>query len=92
MAQVLPRLIGAKDFFAAPHANRAYLAREHVDYIVVLEPQIRIGSWRPFGTDGDAIADLPDVELVSSSGSVTVYAFGSARKEASAPTPSRCPL
>jgi len=90
--QVLSTLIGAKDFFADPESNQAYLTRHAVDYIVVLRPNLRVGSWRPFETDSSAIAALPGVEQVSSSSNVTIYAVGEPETDGGVSQPARCPV
>lgn len=90
--QVLSTLIGAKTFFGEPTANQAYLESHDVDYIVVLRPDLRVGSWRPFETDAPAIADLPGVEEVSSSPTVTIYSVGEPQADAGTSQPSRCPV
>ena len=89
--QVLSTLIGAKDFFGDPESNQAYLTQHDVDYIVVLRPDLRVGSWRPFETDTSALAALPGVEKVSSVPTVTIYAVGP-RTDTGAPPPARCPV
>ncbi len=90
--RVLPTVIGAKQFFHDPKAHRNFLAREQVDYIVVLRPGRKTGSLHPFPTDVDAIASLRGVHEISESGGVEIFAVGPTGTTATAAQPRRCPI
>ena len=92
MARVLPTLIGAREFFHDPRAHRAFLARENIDYIVVLKRKMLVGSLPPFPTDADAIAALPGVHEVYSSQPVTIFAVGPGQSATKESQPGRCPV
>lgn len=90
--RVLPTVIGAKQFFQDPKANRNFLIREQVDYIIVLRLGRQTGSLHPFPTDVDAIASLRGVHEISESPGVQIFAVGPTGRTATAAQPRRCPI
>ena len=94
MRRVLPIVITAKRFFAAPRAHRAFLTRERVDYVVVVRPGVWVGG-HPHAyprTNKAAIGSLAGVRLVSSGPYVAIYGVGSAAERKLRPQPRRCPI
>jgi hypothetical protein len=95
MARVLPVLVGAREFFRDPKANRRFLAQQRVEYVVVVEPGVWIGTAGgeiPAGSDVGAIASLPDVRPVFRGRRVTIFAVGSSAAARAGGQPRRCPL
>jgi hypothetical protein len=96
LARVLTVLNGATKFFDDPSANRTFLARERVDYIVVVSPGIWFG-WggtgrAPMPDDAGAVAALPNVQTAFRNGRVAIFAVGSKAAEPNDGQPRRCPL
>jgi hypothetical protein len=90
MSQVLPRLIGGRQFFADPRRNAAYLDREGIEYVVVLD-RVSVGSTRGVVYDADraALSELPGLRVVARQANATIYAYagGSAVRRGG---PGRC--
>ncbi len=91
---VLPVVVGARQFFAEPAANARFLERQAIDYVIVLEQGVWVGS--PAGTifretDAAAVASLPGLSRVAEGPNVTVYAVGPG-DVAFTGQPSRCAL
>jgi hypothetical protein len=95
MKRALNVLIAANEFFDDPEANRQFLTRERIQYIVVVKPGIWVGTAgprRPTEADADAVGSLPDVRAVSQSGRATVFAVGATAAAHARGQPARCPL
>jgi hypothetical protein len=95
LARVLPVLIGANRFFADPQANRDFLTRRNVDYLVIFDPNIWVGTngeRRPQEGDAEAVASLPSVHQVLRARNVSVFAVGLSGTARSGGEPRRCPL
>lgn len=94
MGRVLPTLIGAKEFFRDPAANRAFLGQHEIDYVVVVRRGARLGGHPDVfaGTDAAAIAALPKLRRVSRTRRVTIFAVGSSNASRAGGQPRRCPM
>jgi hypothetical protein len=95
MDKILPVLIGANEFFSDPAANRSFLDEEGIEYLVVVEPHVWVGTSgprMPQKGDADAIAALPGVEPVVRDRNVSIFRVGSNGRASSAELPRRCPL
>jgi hypothetical protein len=95
IGRVLRVLIGANEFFEDPQANRAFLARERVQYLVVVKPGLWLGSRgprAPAAGDAGAVAALPGVQEVFRDRRVTVFTVGAADTASAGEQPRRCPL
>jgi hypothetical protein len=93
LARVLPVLVGANEFFGDPSANREFLERERIEYLVVVKPNVWVGTAgprRPEAGDAKAVAALPGVRPVFRSRRVSIFAVGPSKHEARPPR--RCPL
>ena len=95
MGRVLPVVIGAREFFRDPGANRAFLARNRVEYVVIVRRDVWLGG-RPdvfLGTrDLSSFESLSGLREVSRTSLVTVFAVGSQRGADEGGHPARCPL
>ena len=92
MAQVLPRLIEAREFLGDPSAREGFLAQQNIDYVVVLKPKVLVGSLPPFRTRAGEIAGLKDTRIVYSSPRATVFAVGRGAMAVNESYPRRCAL
>jgi hypothetical protein len=95
MERVLPVLLGANRFFGEPSANREFLERQRIRYLVAVEPGVWIGTKgqrEPQTGDADAIASLPGVRPVFRDRLVSVFAVGSEAAVAAGGQPRRCSL
>jgi hypothetical protein len=95
LERILPVLIAANEFFADPQANRAFLARERIQYLVVVKPQIWIGTNGgrvPAEGDAEAVASLPDVHQVFRDSRVAIFSVGSNAPTPGPGSPIRCPI
>jgi hypothetical protein len=94
MGRILPILIGANDFFKDPQANRDYLAKERVQYLVTVSPGIWFG-WGgtgrdPQADDAEKVAALPGVTQVYRDPRVSIFAVGQNDASADGGQPARC--
>jgi hypothetical protein len=95
MAQALRVLIGADRFFDDPQAHRDFLARERIQYLVVVQPRVWVGSngqRRPAPGDAEAVGALPDVKPVYRDSHVTIFAVGASAAARAGGPPRRCPV
>ena len=95
MAHVLPLLVDSREFFRDPQANRDFLARQEVDYVVFVQPGPWIGTAGGLiPTDGDlpALRSLPELRPVLEDDQVSVFAVGDEASAEAGPQPPRCPL
>jgi hypothetical protein len=95
MGRVLRVLVGANEFFEDPQANRSFLARERVQYLVIVKPGLWLGSRgarAPAAGDAEAVAALPDVRQVFRSRRVTIFTIGTTDTASVGGQPRRCPL
>jgi hypothetical protein len=95
MGEVLPVLIGANRFFDDPQENAGFLARQGVQYLVVVKPGLWIGSRGhrvPQEGDAEAVAAVPDVHEVYRDERVAIFAVGSAPATTLGRQPAHCPL
>jgi hypothetical protein len=92
MAQVLPRLIEAREFLGDASAREGFLAQQNIDYVVVLKPRVLVGSLPPFRTRAGEIAGLKGTRIVYSSPRATVFAVGRGAMAANESYPRRCAL
>jgi hypothetical protein len=95
MERVLPILLGANDFFDDPEANRGFLSRQRIDYLVIVDRRVRIGTHsgrEPKEGDAEAVASLPGVEPVVRDRWVTIFAVGAEAASRAREHPGRCPL
>ena len=92
--RVLPVLFAANDFFAEPSANRDFLDEQGIDYLVVVEPDVWVGTAgprRPQEGDAEAVAALPGVEPLVRDRWVSIFSVAPLGGEAE-PPPRRCEL
>jgi hypothetical protein len=95
MERVLPILIEANEFFADPAANSGFLARQRIDYLVVVKPNVWIGTngaRRPEEGDAAAVGALPNVHEVARERWVSIFAVGPSAPPPGGMQPRRCPL
>ena len=95
MGHVLPLLVGGREFFREPRANREFLTRERVEYVVFVQPGPWIGTaGGAIPTDGDLteLASLPNLRPVLEDPLVSVFAVGDEAAAAAGGQPRRCPL
>ena len=95
MAHVLPLLVDSREFFRDPRANRDFLERERVEYVVFVQPGPWIGTAGGLiPTDGDlpALRALPELRSVLEDDQVSVFAVGDEASAEAGPQPPRCPL
>ncbi|MGH2800805.1 MAG: hypothetical protein ACRDM0_24685, partial [Thermoleophilaceae bacterium] len=95
MQRVLPILLGANEFFDDPVANRSFLSRERIEYLVVVDPTVRLGTHSgrvPAEDDAESVASLPNVLPVLRDRWVTIFAVGSNAVSRAGEQPGRCPL
>lgn len=96
LQRVLDVLVGANEFFQDPRANRSFLDRERVDYVVVVEPRVWFG-WggtgrAPQEEDADAVAALPHVQPLLRNADVAIFAVTPTAAARAGGQPGRCPL
>ena len=87
---VLHLVLGAHAFFLHPAADRAFLQREMVDYVLVVKG-VRVGSMvnaLEQGVDPAAFRSVPFLHLVHSDDTVDVYRV-TAAAGGTPPNPSR---
>ena len=95
MDRILPVLIGANEFFSDPAANRSFLDEQGIEYLVVVEPHVWVGTTgprMPQKGDADAIAALPGVEPIVRDKHVSIFKVGSNGAATPTDLPRRCPL
>jgi hypothetical protein len=95
IGRVLRVLIGANEFFDDPQGNRSFLARQRVEYLVVVKPGLWLGSRGPRAPqvgDAEAVAALPGVQEVFRDRRVTIFAVGASDTPSTGEQPRRCPL
>jgi hypothetical protein len=96
LSRVLKVLVGANSFFADPGANRDFLTRERVDYVVVVKPGIWFGyggtGRAPEPDDADAVAALPGVRTAFRNSRVAIFEVGSRRAATDERPPRWCPV
>jgi hypothetical protein len=95
MDEILPVLIGANEFFSDPAANRGFLDEQDIEYLVVVEPRVWVGTTgprEPREGDADAIAALPGVEPVVRERHVSIFRVESNARANPTAIPRRCPL
>jgi hypothetical protein len=96
LERILPVLVSANEFFEDPQANRGFLTRQHIQYLVVVKPKIWFG-WggtgrAPAPGDAERIASLPGVHPVFRDERVSIFAVGSTSLAATDGQPRRCPV
>src|SRR5215211_3291630 len=96
LERILPVLVGANEFFDHPHANRDFLARQRIHYLVVVKPNVWFG-WgdtgrAPAPRDAERIASLPGVHPVFSDRLVSIFAVGSTDLQVTDRQPRHCPV
>jgi hypothetical protein len=96
LQRILPILVGANEFLDHPQANRGFLARQRIQYLVVVEPNIWFG-WggtgrAPTPEDAEKIASVPGVHPVFRDRRVSIFAVGSTDLQATDRQPRRCPV
>ena len=95
MADVLPLLVDAREFFRRPEAHGDLLSREQVDYVVFVQPGPWIGTAGGIiPADGDlaALRALPGLRPVYEDEELSVFAVGDEAETQAASLPRRCPL
>jgi hypothetical protein len=95
LERILPVLIGANRFWNDPQANRDFLSRQRIQYLVAVKPNIWVGTngeRRPGPNDAEAVAALPDVHQIFRDKRVAVFAVGPRAPSAVGGQPSRCPV
>ena len=95
MGRVLPVIVGANEFWADPAGNQSFLSEEGIQYLVVVAPNVWVGTQgprQPAEGDADRIAALPGVEPVHRDSLVSIFSVGSSGARAGGGHPSRCPL
>ncbi len=94
MKRVLPVLFGARDFFRHPQANAAYLARQRVDFVLLLtDRNVEIGASGgrvDRGVDRPGLRALPNLRLVRSGPAFELYAVGGALVVGPGPSTATC--
>jgi hypothetical protein len=96
LERILPILVGANEFFDHPQANRDFLARQRIQYLVVVKPNVWFG-WGgtgrgPAPRDAEKVASLPEVHPVFRDRRVSIFAVGSTDLQAVDRQPRRCPV
>jgi hypothetical protein len=96
LERILPILVGANEFFDHPEANRDFPARERIQYLVVVKPNVWFG-WGgtgrgPAPSDAEKIAALPEVHPVVQDRWVSIFAVGSTDLQVTDRQPRRCPV
>jgi hypothetical protein len=96
LERILPILVGANEFFDHPEANRDFLARERIRYLVVVKPNVWFG-WGgtgrgPAPSDAEKIASLPEAHPVVQDRWVSIFAVGSTDLQVTDRQPRRCPV
>jgi hypothetical protein len=96
LERILPILVGANEFFDHPQSNRDFLARQRIQYLVVVEPNVWFG-WGgtgrgPAPRDAEKVASLPGVHPVFRDRRVSIFAVGSTDLQAIDSQPRRCPV
>jgi hypothetical protein len=96
LERILPILVGANEFFDHPQANRDFLARQRIQYLVVVKPNVWFG-WGgtgrgPAPRDAEKVASLPGVHPVFRDRRVSIFAVGSTDLQAVDSQPRRCPV
>ncbi len=93
--RVLPVLGGANEFFADPAGNREFLDEQRIDYLVVVEPNVWVGTSGvrlPQEGDAEAIAALPGVHPVVRDRWVSIFSVGATEEGTASPPPRWCPV
>jgi hypothetical protein len=96
LQRILPVLVDANEFFDQPQAHRDFLARERIQYLIVVEPKVWFG-WggtgrAPDPSDAEKIASLPGVHPVFNDKWVSIFAVGSTAFQATDRQPAHCPV
>ena len=81
LKRVLPVILEANEFFRDPGASRDFLVRRRIEYVVVVDPDVRIGTVggrarSDADADADAVASVPGVHPVVRHPLVSVFAGG----------------
>ena len=95
LERILPVLVGANEFWSDPQAHRDFLTRQRIEYLVVVKPNIWIGTngeRQPTGRDAETVAALADVHQLYRDRRVAIFAVGSSTPSSIGGQPSRCPL
>jgi len=88
LAPIVRLFLDARRFFVDPQGNQAFLAREGVDYVVILHSG-GVGYSLPIGRiDQAALASAPFLEPMYSSPAMTVYRVHGVARPAGLPVPS----
>jgi hypothetical protein len=96
LERILPVLVGANEFFDHPQANRDFLARQRIQYLVVVKPNVWFG-WGgtgrgPAPSDAEKIASVPGVHPIFSDRLVSIFAVGSTDLRVTDRQPRHCPV
>jgi hypothetical protein len=96
LERILPILVAANEFFDHPQANQDFLARQRIQYLVVVKPDVWFG-WGgtgrgPAPRDAEKIQSLPGVHPVFRDRRVSIFAVGSTDLQATDRQPRRCPV
>jgi hypothetical protein len=93
--RVLPVVIGASEFFADPVAHRSFLVQHGVEYVVVVQPGVRVGDGKPrraHPDDARTIAMLPGLEPIKRDRRVSIFSVPPHGERPVDRQPERCPL
>jgi hypothetical protein len=89
LGPIVRLLLDAHDFFLKPQDGQAFLAREGVDYIVILRTG-RVGYFEPIGKFNTAsLNEVPFLKPVYSSPAMMVYRVEGVTRPTGLPDPSR---
>jgi hypothetical protein len=96
LRRILTVLDGSTKFFEDPQANRDFLDRERVEYLVVVRPRVWFGWGEtdrgPGAEDTERVAALPEVDPVFESEDVTIFAVSANTAPPAGTPPRRCPV
>jgi hypothetical protein len=89
LGPIVRLLLDAHDFFLKPQDGQAFLAREGVDFIVILRTG-RVGYFEPIGKFNTAsLNQVPFLKPVYSSPAMMVYQVEGVTRPTGLPDPSR---
>jgi hypothetical protein len=96
LERILPILVAANEFFDHPQANQDFLARQRIQYLVVVKPDVWFG-WGgtgrgPAPRDAEKIQSLPEAHPVVQDRWVSIFAVGSTDLQVTDRQPRRCPV
>jgi hypothetical protein len=96
LRRILTVLDGSTKFFEDPQANEDFLAREHVEYLVVVRPRVWFGWGEtergPGPDDAERVEAVRGVDAVFRDDDVTIFAVEANTSPQPGSQPRRCPV